>query len=71
MKIIVFDTETTGLPKSRKAPPSKTSLWPYVCQVSWLVYDDSNGKFYTKDFIVKLRWCNYTRRMYKDSWYIK
>ena len=54
MKIIVFDTETTGLPKSRKAPPSKTSLWPYVCQVSWLVYDDSNGTFYTKDFIVKL-----------------
>ena len=54
MKIIIFDTETTGLPKSKKAPPSKTSLWPYVCQVSWLVFDDSDGTFYTKDYIVKL-----------------
>ena len=40
MRIIVFDTETTGLPKDRKADPAKTELFPYVCQISWLIYDD-------------------------------
>lgn len=41
MKIIVFDTETTGLPKYKKADPAQTELFPYVCQLSWLIYDDS------------------------------
>ena len=40
MRFIVFDTETTGLPKFRKAHPSKSELYPYICQMSWLVYDD-------------------------------
>tara|TARA_Y100000813_G_scaffold194955_1_gene176028 strand:- start:94 stop:756 length:663 start_codon:yes stop_codon:yes gene_type:complete len=44
MKVIVFDTETTGLPKNRKSNPQNTELFPYVCQLSWLVYDDNVGK---------------------------
>lgn len=54
MRFIVFDTETTGLPKFRKAHPSKSELYPYICQMSWLVYDDKTEKLYTRDYIVKL-----------------
>jgi len=39
MKIIVFDTETTGLPESFKAPVSQTAKYPYIVQLSWIVYD--------------------------------
>ena len=34
MRLITFDTETTGLPKYKKAPPSKSNLYPYICQMS-------------------------------------
>jgi DNA polymerase III epsilon subunit-like protein len=54
MRVIVFDTETTGLPKGRKADPANSSLYPYICQISWLVFDDATGNAYTKDYIVKL-----------------
>ena len=39
MKILVFDTETTGLPKYRNAPISQTHNWPHVVQLSFLLYD--------------------------------
>ncbi len=54
MRFIVYDTETTGLPKYRKAPPSKSDLYPYICQMSWLVYDDKTEKLHTRDYIIKL-----------------
>tara|TARA_B100001063_G_scaffold246715_1_gene287164 strand:+ start:4376 stop:5041 length:666 start_codon:yes stop_codon:yes gene_type:complete len=40
MKILVFDTETTGLPKFG-ATPRNHNLYPYIVQFSWLIYDDS------------------------------
>jgi DNA polymerase III epsilon subunit-like protein len=39
MKVLVFDTETTGLPESFKAPVTETSKYPYIVQLSWIVYD--------------------------------
>ena len=55
MKIIVFDTETTGLPKNRKASPEHSHLWPYIVQISWLVFDDSTNKITNiNDHIIKL-----------------
>jgi len=55
MRIIVFDTETTGLPKSRKASPQQSELWPYIVQFSWLVYDDATKEIKSiKDYIIKL-----------------
>lgn len=39
MKIMVFDTETTGLPKSRKSLLENTEEWPYIVQLSCLTYD--------------------------------
>ena len=54
MKIIVFDTETNGLPKMGNKSSPDPITWPHVCQLSWLVFDDVTGKFYTKDYIIKL-----------------
>lgn len=40
MKILVFDTETTGLPRHGAKLPN-TQLYPYIVQFSWIVFDDS------------------------------
>jgi len=52
MKVLVFDTETTGLPKGY---PSiyDTTKWPYVVQLSWLVYDiEKNDVEKFENFII-------------------
>ena len=36
---IVFDTETTGLPKIDNAPVSDVDNWPRLVQLSWQVHD--------------------------------
>lgn len=55
MKIIVYDTETTGLPKGRNVSPRMTHLYPYIVQISWLTYDDCSKKISSiNDFIIKL-----------------
>ena len=55
MKFIVFDTETTGLPKSKKASVENSEMWPYIVQFSWLIYDDVTDKIpKIRDYIVKL-----------------
>ena len=44
MKVIVFDTETTGLPESFNTPVSQTDKYPYIVQISWIVYDTKDLK---------------------------
>lgn len=39
MKIIVFDTETTGLPEGNNPSIRETKKWPYMVQLSYIVYD--------------------------------
>ena len=54
MKVLVFDTETTGLPKNN---PSiyQTDLWPYIVQLSYVIYDVDNMHLITEqDHIIKL-----------------
>ena len=36
-KIIIFDVETTGLPKKRNIPPKNYENWPYIVQFSWII----------------------------------
>ncbi|PWJ42278.1 3'-5' exonuclease [Sediminitomix flava] len=38
---LVFDTETTGLPKNWKAPMTDLDNWPRIIQLAWAFYDDS------------------------------
>ena len=42
MKILVFDTETTGLPESRNTSILDTEKWPHIVQISWILYDCVN-----------------------------
>lgn len=55
MKVLVFDTETTGLPASYNQPLSDLSKWPYVIQLSYIVFDTTSKEIldYT-DHIIRL-----------------
>ena len=39
MKVLAFDTETTGLPESYNASVTDSSKWPYIIQLSFIVFD--------------------------------
>ncbi len=55
MKIMVFDTETTGLPKSKIMNQDTLHHWPHIVQLSYLIYDISNNQINkTSDHIIKL-----------------
>ena len=50
---IIFDTETTGLPRSYKAPISDVDNWPRVVQLAWQLHDDDGRLVEHKDFLIK------------------
>jgi DNA polymerase III epsilon subunit-like protein len=41
---LMFDTETTGLPASWKAPVSDVDSWPRVVQLAWEAFDSRGRK---------------------------
>jgi len=43
MKLLIFDTETTGLPIGRNTSIIATNKWPYIVQLSYLLYDTTNN----------------------------
>lgn len=49
---LFFDTETTGLPRSWKAPVSNLSNWPRVVQLAWRLYDAKGALIEAQDYIV-------------------
>jgi len=56
MLALIFDVETTGLPKKRKADIFEFSNWPDIVQISWLVFNVTNGKIISiNDHIIKLQ----------------
>jgi len=56
MRVLVFDTETTGLPKSKIMNPDMLNLWPHIVQFSYVIYDTIlNDIVESKDTIVKLK----------------
>ena len=44
MKVLVFDTETTGLPTERNASIMDLEKWPHILQLSYVVYDTDEKK---------------------------
>ena len=53
MKILVFDTETTGLPESRNTSILETEKWPYIVQISWILYNcDTKEVMNVQDHII-------------------
>jgi len=53
MKILVFDTETTGLPKSWKAPVTDVNNWPRMVQVAWVQANTETGAKLTCNYIIQ------------------
>jgi DNA polymerase-3 subunit alpha len=50
---LIFDTETTGLPKNWKAPLSDSDNWPRLVQLAWQLHDDSGKLLNAENFIIK------------------
>ena len=44
MKVLVFDTETTGLPTERNASITNMEAWPHIVQLSYILYDVDEKK---------------------------
>lgn len=51
MMCLIFDTETTGLPKNYNAPMSDTENWPRLVQLSWVLTNGVDRQEF--DFIIK------------------
>ena len=43
MKILVLDTETTGLPLEKKPSIFDYTKWPHIIQLSYILYDTNNN----------------------------
>jgi DNA polymerase III epsilon subunit-like protein len=55
MKLLVFDTETSGLPEEKGQSLYATHKWPYIMQLSYIFYDDSSNEVIELyDSLVKL-----------------
>ena len=50
---LFFDTETTGLPRSWKAPVTNLNNWPRLVQLAYLCYDKNGNKISGGDHIIK------------------
>lgn len=50
---LIFDTETTGLPKRWGAPISEIDNWPRCIQIAWQLHDDMGRVIEHQDYLVK------------------
>ncbi|WP_435261415.1 DNA polymerase III subunit alpha [Tenacibaculum sp. nBUS_03] len=50
---LIFDTETTGLPKSWNAPITDTDNWPRCIQIAWQLHDEMGNLIENNDFLIK------------------
>ena len=50
---IIFDTETTGLPKRWDAPITDTDNWPRCIQIAWQLHDEMGRLVEHQDYLIK------------------
>ncbi|WP_010182838.1 DNA polymerase III subunit alpha [Aquimarina agarilytica] len=50
---LIFDTETTGLPKNFKAPITDTDNWPRCIQIAWQLHDELGNCIEHEDYLVQ------------------
>jgi DNA polymerase III epsilon subunit-like protein len=53
MKILFFDTETTGLPKNWRAPMSQLENWPRIIQLGWMLTDRDGNVLRRQKHLIK------------------
>ena len=50
---LIFDTETTGLPKRWDAPISDTDNWPRCIQIAWQLHDGMGNCIEHQDYLIR------------------
>ncbi|HAF77298.1 MAG TPA: DNA polymerase III subunit alpha [Maribacter sp.] len=50
---LIFDTETTGLPKNWNAPITDTDNWPRCIQIAWQLHDEMGNCIEHQDYLVR------------------
>lgn len=58
MKLLIFDTETTGLPKSRNSAAAGPNNWPHIVSISWLILNSDTNAIEKQEnhIITPLNW---------------
>lgn len=58
MKLLIFDTETTGLPRMKIPANIEPNNWPHIVSISWVILNvDTNKIEKQKSYIIKpLNW---------------
>lgn len=54
-KILILDTETTGLPADMKAPYTDVDNWPHMLSVAWGIFDENGTLLRKANYIVAPR----------------
>ena len=50
---LIFDTETTGLPKRWNAPITDVDNWPRCIQIAWQLHDDLGNCIEHQDYLIR------------------
>ena len=50
---LIFDTETTGLPKRWNAPLSDSENWPRCIQIAWQIHDAKGAVVSHEDYLIR------------------
>src|SRR5690606_19520598 len=50
---LIFDTETTGLPRDYNAPMSDVDNWPRLVQLAWQLHDSKGNLISNHNYIIR------------------
>ena len=50
---LIYDTETTGLPKNFSAPVTDSENWPRLVQVAWQLHNSMGELIEVKNFVIR------------------
>lgn len=50
---LIFDTETTGLPRNWNAPLTDSDNWPRCIQIAWQLHDEMGNVVEHQDFLIQ------------------
>lgn len=50
---LIFDTETTGLPKRWNAPLTDSDNWPRCIQIAWQLHDEMGKLVESQDYLIR------------------
>lgn len=50
---LIFDTETTGLPRNWNAPLTDSDNWPRCIQIAWQLHDEMGNLIEHQDYLIK------------------